>query len=54
MALADENEELRRKAMGLKQTTDAQIRALEQEIDASQRDNRSLKQQHTHYLRRLE
>ena len=32
MALADENEELRRKAMGLKQTSDAQIRALEGKV----------------------
>ena len=43
LALCDENEDLRRKTLGLEQTTAAHIRTLEQEVDEAKRDNRSLK-----------
>jgi len=36
------------------QTAKAKIRVLEQEVDGSKRENNSLKQQHTSFLRRLE
>ena len=53
-ALQDENDDLRRRTIGMEQTTSAHIRKLEQEIDDSKRENHSLKQSHAHYLRRLE
>ena len=42
-ALKDENDDLRRKTIGLEQTTSAHIRSLEEEIDDSKRENHSLK-----------